>query len=412
MKILSILPADLNFLDPQVAQRKRKDRELLAGLPSEICPSYHVAHLLQEDKPFFYDIVVSAYTPVEMLSPRDFVPGASGHYGAAIHHVVQLLKDDPIAVLALWSGASYQDVDLPAEADERIVFCGRNFSTALREIVDPELYEVDFLRNAIVNAMTEFCLMLDDKGEFALSAICRRGPVELTVQNPERRWPVRPCLRKSVLAQEKQTDEFLRLLNREGVIAQDLESFMADHPAFPVGQQIQALRWMVGLQCEPGNPEGGPLNILLEPVWTADAWNIPGLKAPGLSHVPPGATGRQALCRRLAAALPLLRSRQSVLDGARFKRRLTEAGMDGFAPRLALVLGRKEALPLPAHPPKAFRSLPALTYAGLEETVRSEMAWLTEPTPLLDNMIARNVQEQKVQEEVAAMLGIDISQLK
>ena len=86
--------------------------------------------------------------------------------------------------------------------------------------------------------------------------------------------------------------------------------------------------------------------------------------------------------------------------------------MDGFAPRLALVLGRKEALPLPAHPPKAFRSLPALTYAGLEETVRTEMAWLTEPTPLLDNMIARNVQEQKVQEEVAAMLGIDISQLK
>lgn len=412
MKILSILPADLNSLDPQVAQRKRRDRQLLAGLPSEICPSYHVAHLLQEDKPFFYDVVVSAYTPVELLSPRDFVPGASGHYGAATHHVVQLLKDDPIAVLALWSGAAYQDVDLPAEADERIVFCGRNVPTSLRDIVDLDLFEVDLLRGAIVNAMTEFCLMLDAKGEFVLTAICRRGPVEMTFQNPERRFPARPCLGKAVLAEEKPTAEFLRLLNREGVAAQDLEAFLADHPAFPVGQDLQAFRWMVGLRREPGNPEDVPPDILLEPVWTADGWNVPGLKTPGLLRAPPGATGRPALCRRLAAALPLLRSKQAVLDGARFKRRLTEAGVDGFVPRLALVLGRKAALPLPARPPEAFRALPALTYADLEEIVRTEMAWLAEPTPLLDNMIAHNVRKQKIREEVAAMLGIDVGQLK
>lgn len=412
MKILSILPADMNRLGPHIAQRKRKDRQLLAGLPSEICPSYHVAHLLQEDKPFFYDIVVSAYTPIELLSPRDYVPGASGHYGAATHHVVQLLKDDPIALLALWSGAAYQDVDLPAEADERIVFCGRNAPTALRDVIDLDLFEVNVLRSTIVNAMTEFCVMLDDKGGFVLTAICRRGPVETTFQNPERRFPVRPCLRKPVLAQEKATEEFLQLLNREGMAAQDLESFLEDHPAFPVGRDIQALRWMVGLRRDPGNPEVAPPDILLEPVWTADCWNVPGLKAPSMLRAPPGATGRQALCRRLAAALPLLRSKQAALEGARFKRRLTEAGIDGFVPRLALVLGRKEALPLPARPPAAFRAQPAMSYADLEESVRTEMAWMTEPTHLLDNMIANNVQKQKIRVEVAAMLGIDVSQLK
>lgn len=283
---------------------------------------------------------------------------------------------------------------------------------ALRDIVDPDIFEVELHRAAIVNAMTEFYLILDDKGGFVLTAICRRGPVEMTFQNPERRWPVRPCLRKPDLSKEKQTEEFLRFLNREGVAAQDLEAFWADHPAFPVGRDIHALRWMVGLRHEPRNLDEASPDILLEPVWIADCRKVSGLKTPGMPRIPPDVTGRQTLCRRLEAASPHLRFAPATLEGARFKRRLKEAGIDGVVPRLALVLGRKEALPLPVHPPAAFRSRPALTYADLEKIVRTKMAWLEEPTSLLDNMIANNVQKQKIKEEVAAMLGIDIGQLK
>jgi hypothetical protein len=412
MKILSILPVDLEAVAPHVAAQKRKDKQILASLPSRVCHSFGVAHQLLQEYPFAYDYIISTYTPDELLPRRDLVPGTRGPYGAATHHITKLLKDNPSISLALWTGAISKEIDLPFELHKRLSFILRGSAYFPGELLGVENVERDVLRGIITDRLTEFSLTLNDQGNLGLETICRRGPVEMVFQDPDHALPARPCLRKPNLSREMQTEEFLHLLNKSSVTAQEVEAFLDGHRCFPLGNDIQALRWMVCLQIEQPNQGEPPLDILFEPVWVSSHWKITGLEAPAVSRTQAPASDRQSFCRQLASALMLLRAKRDAFSRPRFRRQMADAGFAGFVPKMALVFETIESLALPRIPPDSFKTQKAMTYAELMQLAHAEMEWLADPTQLLDNRIAANERRQKCREEVAAMLGRDVGELK
>ena len=407
MKILSILPVDFEAVAPHVAAQKRNDKQILASLPSRVCHSFGVAQLLLQEYPLAYDVIVSTYTPDELLPARDRVPMAKNPYEAATRHITRILTDNPLASLVLWTGAISKEIDLPLALSKRISWILRGSAYFRGELRGVENAERDLLRYQITRALTEFCLMLNEKGEIVLEAICRRGPVEMVLDDSGRAWPVRPCLRKPIHSEEKQTDEFAQLLNRKGITAQDVASFLEVHPCFPLGNEMRVLRWMVGLRRDPPIQTGQFVDFLLEPAWVASRWKIPGLMVPGASRSLPANPDRKSFCENLAAALMQMCARQKTFDQPRFRRRLADVGLAGYAPRIALVLGDKEAPGLPQAPPDGFGKGKVMTLAELLIQARAEIEWMAEPTDRLDCMIAANVRKQKIREEMAAMWGND-----
>ena len=405
MRILSILPGNFETAAPHVAAQKRNDQQILASLTSRVCHSFSVAQLLLQEYPLAYDVVVSTYSPKEMLPARDQVPMAKGSYGAATHHISQILKDNPLVSVVLWTYALPEEIEYPPGLDDRIFCIFRGSAYFPGQLLCVENAERDLLREYIADALTELCLTLNEKGEIVPEAICRRGPVEMTFDDSGRAWPVRPCLRKTVDSEEKQTEEFLQLLNRQGITAQDVESFLEAHPCFPLGNEMRTLRWMVGLRRDPQIQAGQFVDLLLEPAWAASRWKIPGLKTPGASRSLPAIPDRKSFCETLAAALMQMRASQKAFDQPRFRRRLADDGLAGYAPRIALVLGDKEAAALPQTPPVGFGKGKAITFAELLTQARAEMDWMAGPTDRLDCMIAANVRKQKIREEMAAMWG-------
>ena len=76
MKILSILPVDYETVAPHVAVQKREDKQILTSMPSRVCNSFGVAQLLLQEYPLAYDVIISTYTPDELLPVRDLVAGS------------------------------------------------------------------------------------------------------------------------------------------------------------------------------------------------------------------------------------------------------------------------------------------------------------------------------------------------
>ena len=407
MKILSILPVDFEAVAPHVAAQKRNDKRILASLPSRVCHSFGVAQLLLQEYPLAYDVIVSTYTPDELLPARDRVPMAKNPYEAATRHITRIMEDNPLASLVLWTGAISKEIDLPLELSKRISWILRDSAYFRGELRSVENAERELLRYHIDRALTELCLTLNEKGEIVLEAICRRGPVEMVLEDPGRTWPVRPCVRKTIHLEEKQTEEYLQLLNRPGITAQDIESFLEAHPCFPVGNEMRVFRWMVGLRRDPQIQNGQLVDLLLEPAWGASRWRIPGLKVPGALRSLPASSDRKAFCETLATALMQMRARQQAFDQPRFRQRLADAGLAGYAPRIALVLGDKEAAALPQTSPDGFGKGKAMTFDELLTEARAEMDWMAGPTDRLDGMIAANVRKQKILAEMAGFMGND-----
>ena len=171
MKILSILPVDFEAVAPHVAAQKRKDKQILASLPSRVCHSFSVAQLLLQEYPLAYDVIVSTYTPDELLPARDRVPMAKGPYGAATHHITRILTDNPLASLVLWTGAISKEIDLPLELYDRINWILRGSAYFRGESRCVENAERDLIRYYVTRALTELCLTLNEKDEIVLEAI-------------------------------------------------------------------------------------------------------------------------------------------------------------------------------------------------------------------------------------------------
>ena len=53
-----------------------------------------------------------------------------------------------------------------------------------------------------------------------------------------------------------------------------------------------------------------------------------------------------------------------------------------------------------------------MTYPELMQAAGTEMDWMGNPTDLLDRKVEANQRKQKCREEVAAMPGMDVSELK
>ena len=395
MKILSILPVDIEAVTSYLAAQKRKDTQILSSLPSYVCHSFSAAHLLLQESPLAYDIIVSTYTPDELLPWRDMVPGTRGPYGVSPHHLSKLMEDNPFALLVLWTGALSKEINLPHELSERVTIDFRTvfpgYSRLLSGGVDVDGIELDLLRSSIERALTRFCLMLNDQGHIALESICHRGQVEMIFQDPDHPLPVRPCLRKRVLSMDQDMEEFMRLLNQDNVTAQEVESFLDGHPCFPLGNDMPVRRWMLGLTRDGQDRAEPPADILLEPVWAAKFWKIPGLKAPAFPRSRASVSERRSFCKLMAAARSHLRARREAFNHPQFLRRLADAGLAGYSPHLALVLGGQDVPALPCTPPPRVEKKMAMSYDGLQELVRTEMAWLAEPMRPPENLRFRDV---------------------
>ena len=395
MKILSILPADIEAVTSYVATQKRKDNQILSLLPSCVCHSFSEAHLLLQETPLAYDVIVSAYTPNELLPWRDLVPETRGPYGAATHHITKLMEDNPFALLVLWTGALSKEINLPHELRERVVIDFRTvfpgYSRLLSGGVDVDAIELDLLRRSIERALTEYCLTLNERGQIVLEAISRRGLVDMIFQDPSHPLPVRPCLRKSILSMDQDMEEFMRLLNQDDVTAQEVESFLDGHPCFPLGNDMLVRRWMVGVGRDGQDQSEPPEGILLEPAWASKFWKIPGLKAPAFPRPQLSVSERQLFCQLMAIALLQMQAKRKAFNRPSFLRRWTAEGLSGYSPRVALVLGGKDDLAFPCNPPPGVKKQKAMSYHELLELVRTQMPWLAESAKPPENLRFRDV---------------------
>ena len=401
MKILSILPVDYETVAPHVAVQKREDKQILTSLPSRVCNSFGVAQLLLQEYPLAYDVIISTYTPDELLPVRDLVAGASGPYGAATNHITRILTDNPTASMVLWTGAISKEIDLPPELSARISLVLRSSSNFRGQLLCGENADRDFLRYQITRALTGLCLMLNEKGEIMLQSICWRGLVEMVFQDSDHPLPVRLWLRKSILSMDHDMEEFMRLLNQDNVTAQGVESFLDGHPCFPLGNYMPVRRWMVGFGRDGQDRIEPPINILLEPVWVAKFWKIPGLKTPAFPCPRGSVSERQLFCQLMAMALSQMRAKREAFKQPQFLRRLADAGLAGYSPRLALVLGGRDIPAFPRTPPPGVEKNNAMSYQELLGMVRTEMAWLVAPASPPENLRYRDVilRELKVKPE-------------
>ena len=147
------------------------------------------------------------------------------------------------------------------------------------------------------------------------------------------------------------------------------------------------------------------MDLLLEPVWVTSLWKIPSLKAPGASRSLPASSDRKSFCENLVVALEQLRARQKAFDEPRFRRRLADTGLAGYAPRLAIVLGEKDVPVLPHTPPDGFGKEKAVTFTELLIQAKAEMEWMAGPTDLLECKIDTNERNRKILAEMAVMWG-------
>ena len=395
MKILSILPVDIEAVTSYVAAQKRKDTQILSSLPSHVCHSFSAAHLLLQENPLAYDYIVSAYTPDELLPGRDWMPGTRGPYGATTYHITKILENNPLVSLVLWTGALSKEINLPHELNERVTIDFRTvfpgYSRLLSGGVDVDAIELDLLRSSIERASTEYGLTLNDRGQIVLEAICRRGVAAVTFHDQSCPLPVRPCLRKGILSLDQDMGEFLTLLNQDNVTAQEVESFLDGHPCSPLGNDMPVRRWMLGLTRDGQDRAEPPADILLEPVWATKFWKIPGLKAPVFPCPRASVSERQSFCQIMATTLSQMRAKREAFNQPKFLRRLADAGLDGYSPRVALVLGGKDLPALPCTPPPGVEKKKAMSNEELLELVRTEMAWLAEPVRPPENLRFRDV---------------------
>ena len=382
MKILSILPVHFKTADPIIAALKRVDKSILAPLSSHVCHSFAVAHRLLQKRPFAYDFIISAYTPDEFLPARDRIPGSRGCYGSSTSHIVRLLEDNPLARLILWTGAAAEDIWLPPGLVGRI-------STILHGGSAPHIgyYNWDRegraqLRDTMAEALSEFCLSLNNRGQFVMEAICRRGLVEMVFRSPTRPRSVRPCLAKSISCWVPDLKEFLQLVNQESVTAREVESFLERNPRFPFGNILTPRRWMIGLRKDGPDRSEQVEDMWLEPAWVPQCWDISDLEAPAISRPQVPGSERQWSRQLLAEALAQLRAKRKAINRRQFRHRLADAGLTGYSPHLALILGTNEALELPRTPPEQIGIQKAMTYSKLNQLVRKETGWLASPVTL------------------------------
>jgi len=399
MKILSILPIDIEAVTSHVADRKRKDDLILSSLPSYVCHSFSEAHLLLQENPLAYDIIVSAYTFDELLPWCDLVPGTRGPYGAATHHITKLMEDNPFALLVLWTGALSKEINLPHGWSERVVIDSRTvfpgYSRLLSGGIDVDAIELDLLRGSIERALTRFCLMLNDQDQVVLESICWRGLAMMTFQNPDHPLPVRLCLRRRVLSIDQDMGAFLRLLSQEEVEVKEIEAFLDDHPCFPIGNDILAHRWIVGLSRD-GQDQGEPsINLLLEPVWIAQYWRTAGLKLPVFPCSQTAFSSRQSFCQLMATVLPQMRATHNAFKGPRFRRRMADAGLTGYSPCVILPLSGKDNRAFPDTPLTGVEKNAVISYDELRDYAQADMAWLAEPSCPPKNLEIREVYLRK-----------------
>lgn len=376
MKTLSVVPFSLKNLAPQDASNKIQDAEFLYKLPSDVCFSYKAATEILTQNRFSYDILITTYTPDLLLPESDLVGDLKNRYTSAQQHVSIILKENPFAIVILWTGATPTHVITDVGFDQRVhVF---NRSILSDNEVRTEIEETN-LRTMIADALTEYRLSLNDEGDFRIEPVCGRAPINIVGEEASLFLPVRPYFCRAFGKVECLVKELEYLINKTSVSEREIELFLRSHPYFLFGNRYKSVKWQVHLK---RTLEGrGVLipDVILEPVSPNDFWKIQDLKLPSLKITRSSGTDRQGFNSHVLSAMHQLREYRDYFDNPTYRQQLAELGITAYKPELSVLIGRDYGGLSTDQIIKAkgdFKDLEVMTYSELLSQIRNNFSWM------------------------------------
>lgn len=379
-----LCPREMNILSihctPPIPYREHEP-DMLRNLPSDLVRSYSEALSRLENNPYRYDVIISTFTPDEILSPQDrclfprqeVLSLSAEYYSQAYKFMSVMLERNPFRTFVIYSRASQWD------KDEALFHFGQRLQWIEKgSSLEPVSRDKKTLQIAILRSLCEYQICLDRTDRFRIRQASSRMPIAFRSRLPDHDVLVMPHFDNTILIYEKEIKEFEYIINKPNPSEKEIHLFLESHPGFLLGGRYRSLRSHIYLRRDDEGKGILVPDFILEPVNPTDFWKIIDLKLPNQKIVRTINDNRKGFSAKIQEVIYQLREYRDYFDNPVYRSRMETIGITAFKPEVTVIIGRDYGEFSREEVLKAkldYKGVEILTYTELLKRVK-EMKWL------------------------------------